>query len=297
MKFWAYNWNNVLNDVIEELLKNHEMSMEDADVVLVWNEIKNAGWLDVVLKNQALGKKVLLYQQGIWGIDRVQPPFNEKIHSDAVLVWGEGDKERLEKAGVKKPIYITGSPILAKLKPKKPHKGKNIVFCLEHWDSNDVPENLAVAKELRKLRGANILTKALKGEHNLGLYDNVIVTDRFDRNHLEIITDILSYTDLVVAISESTFALMAEAMDIPVIIADIWEPKERAGEKEYINFRHPFTKAVTLSSLEDLVMNVKYQLKHPEVKREERREMAIKNGGVNISNPVEKMCDIIKNYK
>jgi hypothetical protein len=294
IKLWK--WNCDLDYVEPELVKRgYEIvdNCDDADLILTWNEIKHSGWLKIIEDAHKKGKKVILYQQGIWGIDRVQPPFNEKLQSDIILVWGEGDKKRLESYGVKQEIIVTGSPILTHLKPKEKHKGKNVVFALEHWDLDELPENLMVARELRKLNGIKVITKALKGEHNLNLYDNVIATYRFDKNHLEVVANLLANTDLVVAISESTFALMAEAMDIPVVIADCWMPKERGGEKTYLDFRHPFTKAVTKVKLEHLNSMIKWQLKHPETLREERRQMSIENGGTDKGNPVNNICNVV----
>ena len=300
MKIKIFHWNCDFDDVEKELKKRgHEIVEEwqDADVVCLWNEIKHSGWLDIVQGAQKMGKKVILYQQGIWGIDRVQPPFNEKLHSDAICVWGEGDKERLSSYGVDpNKIFVTGTPITKHLINKIPHNGKNVVFALEHWDTEEIPENLIVASELRKLKGVNVITKALKREHDITLYDNVVATHRFDPDHLEIVADLLAKTDLVVAISESTFALLAECMDIPVIIADMWIPKERGGEKTYMDYRHPFSDAITKVQLEDLNKEIYHQLKHPEIKMDERKKQSIRNGGTNIVDPVNEIIKVIESY-
>jgi hypothetical protein len=295
MKICIFHWNNDLNG-IEEYLKGHEIVKDwrKADVVVLWNEIKRGGWLNIVQQAQRKGKRVVLYQQGIWGIDRVQPPFNEKIHADKICVWGEGDRKRLESYNVDpKKIVVTGCPIFRHLLQKTRHESKNVAFALEHWDTEEIPENMMVASELRKLKGVNLVTKGLLGEHQLELYDNVVATYRSGSNHLQVVTELLADTDVVVAISESTFALLAEAMDIPVIIADIWIPKERAGEKTYLDYRHPFTKAVTRVKLEDLNKEIYNQLKHPEILREERQEMAIENGGLGIQNTLQNIANVI----
>jgi len=296
LKVKIWNWNCDLDEIVEGLKKKKNILLvenwRDADVLVLWNEIERAGWRDIIRQAQKLKKKVILYQQGIWGIDRVAPPFNEPIISDKVLVWGEGDKKRLISWGVpEKKIVITGSPVVKKIQEltiRKPYKEKNITFVLEHWEEEDVPENGIVAAELRKLKydGIRVMTKALKGEHNLAIYDNVVATYRHENNHLKVIAALLSETDLVVAISESTFSLFAEVLDIPIVIADIWIPKERAGEESYKEYRHPFTDAITLVKLPDLIPTIKYQLKHPEIKREERKLRALENGGTNIKDPV-----------
>ncbi len=300
MKICVFNWNGDLDEVIERLKKEHTLveNWEEAEVVVIWNEIKRGGWLDIVLNAQKAGKKVVLYQQGIWGIDRVQPPFNEKIHSDAICVWGEGDRKRLEKYGVDpKKIFVTGSPLFKHFLQKKPHRGDNVTFVLEHWDMEDIPENMIVASELRKLKGVEVIIKALEGEHDISIYTNVLLSKRNSPEHLGIVMGLLAETDLVVALSESTFALLAEAMDIPVVIADIWIPKERAGEKTYLDYRHPFTNAVTKVKIKDLNKTIYHQLKHPEILRKERMEMAIENGGLDlgINDPISEIIKVIEN--
>lgn len=297
MKIKIFHWNNDLLGIEDRLIEQgHEVvdDYKEADVVVLWNEIKHSGWLKIVDETQKRGKKVVLYQQGIWGIDRVQPPFNEKLHSDAICVWGEGDRKRLESYGVDpKKIFVTGTPIIKHLKPKVEHEGKNVVFALEHWDTEEIPENLIVASELRKLKGVNVITKALEREHDLSLYDNVIATLRYDPNHLKVVADLLAKTDLVVAISESTFALLAECMDIPVVIADIWIPKERAGEKTYLDYRHPFTDAVTKVALENLNKEILWQLKNPNLKQKQRKEQSELQGGTHIKDPMGEIIKVI----
>lgn len=296
MKICVWNWNSVLNDVIEELTKEHTLvqKWEDADVVVIWNEVKRGGWADIVKNAQKAGKKVVLYQQGVWGIDRVQPPFNEKLQSKNICVWGERDKERLIKYGTNpENIYVTGCPLLRYLKPKEKHDGKNVVFALEHWDTEELLENMLVYGELRKLKGPNVIIKAIKGEHDLNIYDNVIATKRYDKNHMFVVADLLATTDLVVAISESTFAFLAECMDIPVVIADVWTPKIRAGESKYLDYRHPFTDAVTKVNLEDLNKTILWQLKNPNLLKEKRSQSARENGGNNIKDPAKELINII----
>jgi hypothetical protein len=301
MKVALYNWNCVLNDVIDRMRGKHILMKDykDADVVVLWNEIEHAGWKERVVNSQKMGKKVVLYQLGVWGADRVRPPFNEPILSDIVAVWGQGDRERLISYGVpKEKIHITGSPLLEHLKPKESHEGKNVVFCLEHWDSDgDVIENNIVAAELRKLKGVKVITKGLEGENDGNIFDNFIGTNRFASNHMAVVADVLSTADVVVAISESTFALLAEVMDIPVIIPDVWIPKPRQGDDTYLKFEKNYSNAVTKVKLEDLNKEIYRQLKHPEILREERKQAGIDNAGVGIEDPVGQLIKVIENAK
>ena len=297
MKLALYPWNCCLDEVVERLKRKHVLLKKhgDADKIIVWNECEKNGWKERIDEIQKKGGKAILYQQGVWGVDWVRPPFNEPIISDVVCVWGEGDKKRLISYGIPaEKIVVTGSPIIKFLRPRVPHKGKNVVFALEHWDYGDVVENNIVASELRKLKGVNIITKGLDGENNTQIFDNPVVSSRRTADHLSTVAEVLSKADLVVGISESTFALLAEILDIPVIVPDVWIPKPRAGDERYINFVKNESNAITKCKLEDLNETIMHQLKHPEILREERRIAGIKNGGVGIKDPVQNLINVIE---
>jgi hypothetical protein len=91
MKICLYNWNCCLDDVVPGLAQKHELVAEpnEADLIVIWNEIERGGWKKIIKEAQNRGAKVLLYQQGVHGIDRVQYPFNEKLDSDIICVWGK----------------------------------------------------------------------------------------------------------------------------------------------------------------------------------------------------------------
>ena len=296
MKISAYNWNCVLSDIIPELEKRHKLvDPKDADRIVVWSESFRYGWGDRIKKVQKRGGKSIVYQQGVWGMDWVRPPFSEPIISDVVCVWGEGDKEKLIKFGTPaEKIKVTGSPILKHLIPRVEHEGKNVVFALEHWDMEDCVENLIVASELRKLEGVKVITKGVFRENQTSLFQNPVESDRFGGDHLKVVAEVLSTADLVVGLSESTFQMLAESLDIPVVIADIWKPKERGNDPKYLDFKGNFSNGVTKVKLEDLNKTIKWQLKHPEIKREERKEAARLQLGVGINDPTGNLLKIIE---
>jgi hypothetical protein len=158
----------------------------------------------------------------------------------------------------------------------------------------DVVENHIVASELRKLKGVKVITKGVQKENNTEIFENPVESDRFSSNHLNIVAEVLSTADLVVAISESTFAFLAECLDIPVIIADIWTPKIRGKDPRYLEFKGNFSNGVTKVKLEDLNNEIYKQLKHPEIKREERKETARRQGGTEIKDPVNELIKVIE---
>lgn len=302
-----FDWNNILTDVTEELRKRgHNILPPDgkpetfkkADVIVLWNETTLGGWKEWIKKSRKAKKKVVLIQHGRKGTSRIYPPFNEKLESDIISCWGKNDKERLISVGVdEKRITVTGTTIFSHLKPRVKHKGFNVVFSPEHWDQ-EVEENLWVADELRKLKGSwfkpiKVITKGLKNECYPEWYDNLILSNRGAPDHLEIVADVLSKADVVVALSESTFELLAQSLDIPVVIADCWIPKACAGDDRYKEYHRIYSNAVDKVPLSELNKTIKYVLKHPEHLRQERKEIVIGDGGTNIKNPLEELCNLI----
>jgi len=297
MKLALYDWNSCLQEIVEILKPKHILlkDYQDAEKMVVWNECEHNGWKKRIDYMQERGREVILYQQGIYGADWVRPPFNRPIISDKVLVWGEGDKKRLLKYNVpEEKIIITGSPLVHRLKPRVAHKGKNVVFALEHWDWGDVIENNIVAVELRKLKGPTVYTKGLETENNTFAFQNPVVSKRDTMEHLDIVAELLAKTDLLVAISESTISLFAEILDIPVVIPDVWIPKPRGGIELYTQFEKNCSNAVTICKLEELNDTILHQLEHPEILREERRKAAIENGGLGIKDPVQNIINVIE---
>lgn len=301
MRILVQNFNNILTDVIVELKKRGHKVTENpddykkTDVVVIWNEIDVLGWRDWIEKARKAGNRIVLVQHGRRGTSRIFPPFNEKLVSDVVCSWGENDKDRLISCGVDpKKIVVTGTPIFKNLKPRVKHDGFNVVFSPEHWDV-DVLENTIVASTLRKLKGAKVITKVLKGEHMISLYENVISSNRHMSDHFEIVAEVLSQADLIVAISESTFELCAEILDIPVIIADIWKPKACNGDDRYIDYHREYSNACTrVKDMSKMNETILYQLKHPEVLREERKRIAELDGGTNIKDSLLEICNVIE---
>lgn len=293
-KVCVYNFNNVLTDIIKELSKKHEIVENPyiADVVVLWCEVEKLGWKDIITNLKDRKIRTVLVQHGRRGVSRIYPPFNDELISDVVCVWGENDKKRLLASGVpENRIKITGTPILKNLKRKVKHKGYNIVFSPDHWGT-EIDENQMVAKELRKLKDVNIITKVLSGE-NSNDYDNIVESDRSAIDHLSICAEVLSKADLVVSISDSTFELMAEIMNIPVVVVDYWEPKSLMGDDKYKGYKKEYSKACIKTNIENLNKTIIDQLKNPKTLSKERKEIGILDGGVNIKNPTKEIIKVI----
>lgn len=298
----SFDFNNILTDVIRALHeRGHNMMsgevtdamIKKADVILLWNETPMGGW-DKWVKSLA-GKRTVLFQHGRRGTSRIYPPFNEPLKSDVICAWSENDRKRLEGAGVSpERIKVTGTTILNHIKPRVEHEGINVVFSPEHWDI-DVVENFIVNSELKKLKGVNVITKCLSNEHTPGVYPNPVWSDRRSDEHIDIFTEVLTKADVVVALSESTFELCAQIMDIPVVIADIWTPKACGGDERYRLYTREYSNAChrvkDMSKLNEAIMNA---VKHPELLREERKQIGIDDGGLGL-NALENIIHVIEN--
>lgn len=303
MKILTVGFNNILNDVEAELVRRgHELLPRDgkketwqsADRIVIWQETPLGGWREWVQEVRDYGIQVILLQHGRRGTSRIYPPFNETLVSNRVCVWGEQDKKRLMECGIEADrIFVTGTPVLRKTKDRIPHEGINVVFSPEHWDV-DVVENAIVAGILRRLPNIKVISKLLQGEHNPTEYDNPVVSNRNQPGHLEVCVETLQKADVVVAISESTFELMAEIMDIPVVIADIWQPKACAGDDRYKEYKREYSPACErvsdLSLLGDTIMK---HVRNPQLLQKERKEWAILDGGMDIADPTDEIIKVI----
>jgi hypothetical protein len=98
---------------------------------------------------------------------------------------------------------------------------------------------------------------------------------------------------VVVSVFAGTFELLAQSLDIPVIVADIWRPKACGGDDRYKTYQRPRAKGVTYVSLNKLNDAIQFSLKRPEYMQGERRCAAILDGGVNITNPLNKIVQVI----
>lgn len=308
MKILAFDFNNIMEDVLTTLqerghtLLTHRDDWKKADVIVVWQETELGGAKDWVRMVQKAGKRVVLLQHGRRGTSRIFPPFNEELVSDQLCVWGVNDLVRMTDCGVlREKIHITGTPVLRKVKPRIPHKEINVVFSPEHWDM-EVAENFAVRDALRKFVNkrwfwqpkVNIITKILEGEHSPYNYDNPVSSNRQHWGHLDVCIETLQKADAVVAVSESTFELLAEIMGIPVIIADIWVPKACAGDERYKDYQREYSTACErVQDLDKLGEVIMKHVDNPELLAGERSSIGVADGGMDIENPTEEIIKVI----
>lgn len=278
VKLFVLDHNQVISDLTQTM---NLTDFENADVVLLWTDTMpmNRGIINLA---RAKGKKVFTIQHGRRGSSRYYEPFKEKLYADKHLVWGQRDKDALVEAGHRaKQIEVIGTTIFNRLKPRKRHEGINIVFSPEHWDC-PVDENIQVRDELRKLPH-NIITKIIDSPSHDGIkWDNPVKSNRGDYEHLDICADVLSTADLVVSVSESTFELLAQALDIPVVVMNEWEPKAFGGDERYVSYRRVVSEASKLADMKSLTRIVGNVLKNPEKLKNERKTVLEEEGGLSV---------------
>jgi len=291
-KYYLVDFNRVLADVREALKDDIVETPSEADKVIVWQDVLGIG-RSIVKLAKAYKKPVILVQHGRWGTGQYFHPFYTKCLADQVCVWGQEVKDRMVKVGIpKKKIHITSSTIFKHLIPKKKHPQTNIVFSPEHWDS-DIPENHAVYKELKKIKDVNIIVKTVN-EYDKENYENVIYSDRTKEGHLQKCAEVLSTADVVVSVMEGTFELLAQVMDIPVIIPDIWQPKSFQGDEGYKYYERMKSKAAKYIPLKSLQAEISRQIGNPNELKLERQKVALDEGGLHIKDPLKEILKVIK---
>jgi len=218
-----------------------------------------------------------------------------------VCVWGKTDRDQLLEVGIsKKKIAITGTTIFSHLIGRKPHKGTNILFSPREWDY-DIEENGIIMDWLKVIcrkNGWNLMVK-INDIHDKDKYKGYAVFSHRDQlDHLEVCAKVLSEADLLITMAEYTFELLAQYLDIPVVIADIVMPRPFRGDRRYIDYHFPRSNAIKrFSDINEMESVIKHQLEHPEELKEERKQIVIDEGGADIENPLEEMIKVIKNVK
>ena len=281
MKVLFLNHNNILSDVIPHFEAVTEISK--AERIVVWSD---QTFLERTVIKQAKERSIptIVIQHGRSGSSRYYPPFNEPIIADKLLVFGEADKRGLIGAGQDpKKIKVVGTTLFSHLKPHLSHKGTNVVFSPDHWDK-EIWENKATMMQLKKLKGIKLTTKIVDG-NDPSLYVNPVLTNRDASDHIDKCIEILSTADLLVSISEGTLELLAQAMDIPVVVMEEWRPKIFAGDERYLkDYRRIISPASKRARLKNLNEVIKDQLARPNELQEERKRIVIDEGGYGLDS-------------
>lgn len=290
------------NRVLSELKSHFDLvnTVKEADVVVLWQDII-ALELSIARTAKKLGKPIVVIQHGRHGMSDYLPPFHNQLLADKVCVWSVYDKEQLISIGVNpKRIEITGTTVFKHLIGKEIHKGVNILFSPEHWD-HDISENKEVMDKLKELcykNNWNLKAKIME-RHNPKYYSQYAVfSNREAPNHLDICAETLGWADILVSISEITFELMAQALNIPVIAYTNIKQRTFNGNTEQLEYERPYSNAV--KKIDNLVLleeTIKQQLANPNELQKERADITMTQGGIHIEDPLNNMIKVIEQCK
>lgn len=294
-KIYLKDKNNVFSEVAEhfEVVKPCE-----ADAILTWED-KTTDFTDYAFadcdgrhRHSFHNRLIITFQHGRRGL----PTYWHK--NTYCLVWSKTDKQEMIKNKIAPPerIFVTGSLIFRKIKPRQKHDGINVVFfpiALGKGFSVDYE----ITEQLRKLKGVNIITKLTQNRKPED-FINPITSHTEATNHFDALNEVLPIADVVVGAEESTPQLMAQYLDIPTVVV---KPKHyvtmdgltnNALDKRQLQDWF-FSKGCKFCGVDDLNEAIKQQIANPNELKEERKQAVIDFGG-DVENPLEKTIKTIK---
>lgn len=332
-KIFCRNFNGVMDGILNSGEFEQVIDPRDADALVLWNDVRGEMAELARINKEYMKKPLIVIQHGAGGTRDYEHPENFPLLADKFCCWGKSDYDRLVRQGNGDKAVITGSPIINQIKPKEKHEDKNIVFTpvittheepanlitfyelkkieidyvqkklikykpnlIANWTpyvlNNEQTDETAIPYSM--LNKEFRLISKLTPIHDMNLYlGSVTKTGVTNATHMEDCVKLLTHTDLVVGMVESTFQMLAMAMDIPVVICKEWEWKLYAG-KDYSKCDHIKTDAVVYSDILGLRKAVEDELANPERLAEERKKTVLRELGDVTSNPNENIIKIIK---
>jgi hypothetical protein len=332
-KIFCKNFNGVMDGILKSGEFEKVLDPRDSDCIVLWQDVRGECAELCRINKQYMKKPVVVVQHGAGGARDYEHPENFPLLADKWCCWGQHDYERLVRQGHGDRAVITGSPIINQIKPKEAHEDKNIIFCpivttheepanlivfyelkkieLDYSQKNMMKHKEELIEEWRpsvfnpknfdegfipygEINTNFRLVSKLTPIHDMGLYlGSVCKTSVASSTHIEDCVKLLTNTDLVVGMVESTFQMLAMAMDIPVVISKEWEFKIYGG-KDYTNCDHLKTNAATYAETKDLRKVIEQELSHPERLKEERKKTVLRELGDITSDPDKNIIKVIK---
>jgi hypothetical protein len=148
------------------------------------------------------------------------------------------------------------------------------------------------------LFGKGLINVKLSGVHDANQYMSPLVLSHQNQpNHVDVIADLLSRTDVLVCLEEGTMQLMAYAMDIPVVVIDIFKYGEYGGVKDYDKVEKIKTNAaVWIKDLSRLGPTLDHCLSSPAELRKNRISVCEAEGGAHLPDPDKAVVESIEQH-
>ncbi len=272
------------------------VSRETAEIFILYQDYLNEekGYMDEALKRNI---PVLVIQHGRQAT-RDYSKDGRDLRANKICLWGMIDYNRMRGLGYPaEKLVITGCPILEAL-PKQLPPGfkKPIIFFSPKYYPYLTDPNFDILKELLRTP-YKIIIKTIADDVNLHNYFqwqqiypgriDIVSTSPKGRplNHLTKVIGGLMKSCIFVGIEESINELMAEAMDIPVVmVTDAWIPKETLhfnGQHDVMRKGLAYSRAVYRTKLNNLFNELNRVMKHDD-KKEERFDVAREEGGLGL---------------
>lgn len=139
----------------------------------------------------------------------------------------------------------------------------------------------------------------LTGLHDAPQYMSpLLMTNQNDPQHIANLVEMLMNTDVVVCLEEGTLQLLATALDIPVIVVDIFKYGTYGGMQDYDKVEKIKSPAAYwLKSLHNLQDTLDYALAHPEARRQERIQTVEHEGGANLGDITKNVVNVIEGFR
>lgn len=332
-KVYIKNFNGVLDDVMKSEEFEFVTDARDADVLVLWQDIRGDMLELCKINDEYLHKPVVVVQHGRGATRDYLPPNSFKSYATKYCCWGQKEYDRLQKAGFGDKAIITGSPLIKRLRPREIHDGKNIIF-VPVITTHEEPENIITYWELKKIelskaqdvlrkhskelkdmwhswvidpdsvtadsipyhilnKGWRVLTKATS-VHDKRLYIGDMVSSlQHNKSHIDDCTKLLTMMDCVVGNEEGTFQLLAMAMDIPCVMVEGFSYKNYGGV-DYTTIEVIKTDGTVWCDDKDLEKIIDQELNEPSRLKDKRKKVVEDEFGDVNSNPVQNIINVIK---
>jgi hypothetical protein len=323
MKLYCSDFNGILTDLKAKIGPLHLTTPRNADAWVFWQDVLGSyGDLIKAAKKCGEAKPTFVVQHGRGATSDYDKPNSYDFTADYFLAWGQRDYQRMLSLGYGDRVKVVGCPLNTQIKPKVPHEEKVVLFVPVNTGKEE-PENLAVYYELLKLKYNKAQVKILDQQaelkdrwdmttnkackdfdvvakllpwHDKNMYHGrVLVGSQYSPSNNQLIFELLRNVDAVVGVDEGCTEIFAMAHDVPVIIVDGFKYRQyKENGKDFVVTDPYKTKGAFHTDLNGLRDTLEQVLAHPELKRQERAEVAEAEMGISYGNATENIYKFIK---
>jgi hypothetical protein len=248
----------------------------------------------------------------VWGEAEKNRLLKAGVSEDRIIITGCPLFKRLKPKVKRDGINVVFAPVISS---KEEPENLLVQAELKKWEAVNLQQNIREnfdrlkkgwATENTIIRGDKVWKKEilptiprgilyakglvnvkLSAVHDMHQYQSpLIVTQQNAPSHIDTVAELLSNTDALVCLEEGTMQLMAAALDIPVIVVDIFKYGEYGGVKNYDTVEKIKTKSsVWIKDLSLLGKALDSVLSEPGKLRKDRIKVCENEGGAHLPDP------------